>query len=63
MYAVEMEGVLSAGMIAGAELRDPATRPNQMHADTHRPRRQEEQGSTAESEGPVHDSRTLRCAR
>ncbi|MGW3204427.1 hypothetical protein [Streptomyces sp. NPDC001135] len=30
---------------------------------THRPRRQEEQGSTAESAGPVHNSRTLRCVR
>ena len=29
----------------------------------HRPRRQEEQGSTAESAGPVHDSPTLRCVR
>ncbi|MER6075342.1 hypothetical protein ABT187_42510 [Streptomyces sp. NPDC001817] len=30
--AVEMEGVLSADMIAGAELRGLATRPNPRHA-------------------------------
>ncbi|MEU2718342.1 hypothetical protein [Streptomyces sp. NPDC007205] len=30
--AVEMEGVLSVDMVARAELRGLATRPNQMHA-------------------------------